>query len=220
MNFSTFPTDSLHKFFAIAGLFLVVFNIYYSSEEMYKVQEQRLNIIDQMEDHLNQIQKMDVVSKEELELNLELNGVYTRLTTHLTNLETELKKYEQQPNRANTIKALMMYDSIDYFTSLRDSTHKKLARVEKRMKKMRQDEDSVRKILDRKQKRFDLAEEKYNFFREILFYGSIIGSIMAGIGFYYWIQTQHRMDSILFRRPLNVSHYRRPKSLKSFFKKK
>src|SRR5690242_14427128 len=63
MNFNFLPTDNLFKFLAISGLFILIFNLYYSGEEYFKVREERAKFTSQLANQIELVKK--VISKKE-----------------------------------------------------------------------------------------------------------------------------------------------------------
>lgn len=220
MNFNSFPTDNLYKFLALTGLFLVVFNVFFTGDAVYEINERYLDHIDVIENESSLLKEATIESQAFVEALEEYEKAYRKAFIQLNTLDVAVKKAELNPNKTTVRYALLLRDSLTDVKNSLDSTSESLGLVRLKLQRKRARIDSLSMLSARNKRRLENIEAKHNYFRNLLFFGSLMGAIMMVYGFYKWIELQTRLDQILFRRPIDNSHFKRPKKLSAFITKK
>lgn len=217
MNFNFIPTDNLYKFMAISGLFLFVFNYYYSREQIYMLQEEAIKLERRQKfvmaeyTELNSILAAGVKSGKEISTALDAaRNNRIQLADSLIHALEALIKKESKSNRAR----------IQTLDAKIASAEKEISRLEKKYadwsKKTlslggddsnRNRIDSLVELANFEGKLLALKTSKYENYERALVIGSIVSVFLIAVGFSKWIELQLMADRQIKREIFKKLNY-------------
>jgi hypothetical protein len=184
MDFNFFPTDNFYKFLSFAGLFLIIFSFYYTSERIDDYQAEEIKYISKHRSYINKIDKSTAQIQLTVNKQRELSSIFDKQLR----LESQLRN-ETDKRISNLIK--------DELLRLRANERVLRSTVDSNLKVIASDSFALREnqiAIDEMKAVVGIKKDKVVYFRILLWFGAILGAIALSIGFVNWFFLQRRVD--------------------------